>query len=687
MPGRAFFLMQAPLAMMSRLRVAAGSIFPPGWWSFTLRIWAALVLALLVAFWAQIDSPASAAVTVMLLAQPLRGQALSKAFYRVVGTLVGGVVALCLVSMFGQERQLLLGGCAVWMAICAYAGTLRRGFRAYGAVLSGYVVALIAISHIDAPQNAFDITVARVSTVMIGVAAIATVALLSGTPHVWQRLVRSLQKTAAEVRHETRLALDDTVPTLSPLETIALSSTVFALTHQVHDTRTELTRGRLRAKGAQVCLIGMVTALSCCRSLLALMRQATIAPAVLALTRFDIHAPSGTDRETILADLLGRLPPEAPRLTLADAWRLERTASLIASRHISRKGLNTLLKAAPLGQVKTMSRFAFHPDRIAALVNAIRVLLCFSAAAALFIGSGLPNAATALSQCAMLLCLGITQPNSAAFGRGILIGTPLGILTAGLTSFFILPHVNTMMGMAIVMLFQVMFSCLLIINPATAAAGSHYGAFFFVFLGLNNHHDYNLLAFVDRNTFYLCAAGITAFFLILFLPPRPRRTRFRITLSIARELERQFAARSPSFTPALLSRKYDRLHQLYMLSQTISQEKKGKAAWRVCQRFISLADLTTALARLELDLKTARQYTELAPLADTMQRSLTRMKLFSLADHLPLMAEKMLSRAPASSGPAHVAAVLCAAGLEEVRFLLQQNGSALRHYGIGRRRW
>ncbi len=679
--------MQAHPTFMTRLRNGARTVFPPGWWSFTLRIWAALLLSLLIAFWAQIESPASAAVTVMLLAQPLRGQALSKAFYRVVGTLIGGVVALCLISMFGQERQLLLGGCAVWMAICAYVGTLRRGFRAYGALLSGYVVALIAIAHIDAPQNAFHVTIARVSTVMIGVASIATVALLSGTPHVWSRLVRSLQKVAAEARYETHLALDDTVPTLTSLETVALSSTVFSLAHQVHDTRTELTKGRLRAKGAQVCLIGMVTALSCCRSLLFLMRHATISPAILALTRSDVHAPSGTDRETIMADLIGRLPPDTSRLTRADAWRLERTASLIASRHSSRKGLNTLLKAAPLGKVKAMSQFAFHPDRVAAFINAIRVLFCFSAAAALFIGSGLPNASTALSQCAMLLCLGVTQPNSATFGRGILIGTPLGIIAAGITSFFILPHTSTIPSMAIIMLVQAVVSCLLIINPATTAIGSHYAPFFFVFLGLNNHHDYDFLSFVDRNTFYLCAAGITAFFLIKFIPPQPRRTRFRITLSIANELERQFSSRSPAFTPALLSRKYDRLHQLYTLSQTISEASKGKAAWRVCERFISLADLTTALARLELDLKTARQYPELAQLAETTQKDVSHMELFSLADHLSLMAEKMLSQVSSSNGPAYVVAVLCAAGLEEVRFLLQENKSALRHYGIGRKRW
>lgn len=39
----------------------------------------------------------------MILAQPLRGQALSKAFYRLAGTVLGVSVSIILVAMFNEE--------------------------------------------------------------------------------------------------------------------------------------------------------------------------------------------------------------------------------------------------------------------------------------------------------------------------------------------------------------------------------------------------------------------------------------------------------------------------------------------------------------------------------------------------------------------------------------------------------
>ena len=46
------------------------------------RTWLAIVLSLFIAFWLQLESASSAAVTVAILAQPTRGQAFTKAVYR-----------------------------------------------------------------------------------------------------------------------------------------------------------------------------------------------------------------------------------------------------------------------------------------------------------------------------------------------------------------------------------------------------------------------------------------------------------------------------------------------------------------------------------------------------------------------------------------------------------------------------
>lgn len=80
----------SPISFWKGLRPALpATIFPPGWFLFCLRTWLSAVLALSTAFWLQLSSPGSAAVTVMILAQPLRGQVLSKAVYRLMGTMSG----------------------------------------------------------------------------------------------------------------------------------------------------------------------------------------------------------------------------------------------------------------------------------------------------------------------------------------------------------------------------------------------------------------------------------------------------------------------------------------------------------------------------------------------------------------------------------------------------------------------
>lgn len=645
------------------------------------------MLALAIAFWSQIDAPASVGSTMMMLAQPLRGATLDKAFYRVTGTLIGGVVALFLVALCGQERLLLLGGCALWMTVCAYIGTLQKGFRAYGSLLAGYVVALISVSNIDAPQQAFHVTIARVSSVMISVVSLAIVALLAGTPHVWRELTKGLQQANNRIRRDAELALTEQQPSLNAMETITLSSTVFSLVNQVYHARTELNKSRLRTKGAQVCLISMVTILSCCRSLMELMKRGHIHREVLELTTSDQNLPPSTNRRHVMARLLSRFYAldAPPALSRQDALRMERTANLFANRQNSRIGLNTLLKATPLNKTEGLTNFTFHPDHTAAFINAIRVLLCFSATAVLFLDSGIPHIATALSQCALLLNIAILRPDTASFGYAVLVGTPLGIITAGFTAFFVLPHITTFLGLSIVLLLHVGVVCQLILNPKTRSMGVHYGAFFFVFLGLNNHHNYSLSAFLDRNSFYFCAAIITALFLIFFFPPTPKKIRFRIALSIIRELDKQFKANAPAITPSLLSRKYDRLHQLYVTTKSITPYNPKHVAWKICERFISLADLTTAIAQLENDLQYAKTFPALRQLAKAAQGCLARTPRFSLPEHLSSMADMMLQKGTTEPGSdEHVAAALCAASMEETSFLLQKNRAALRHYGIGR---
>src|SRR5262249_13179234 len=82
--------------------------FPIQSWAFGIRIWIAAVVALLTSFWLQLETPSSAMLTVMILAEPTRGQALEKAAYRLIATVLGVAVSIVIVGALSQTRDLLL---------------------------------------------------------------------------------------------------------------------------------------------------------------------------------------------------------------------------------------------------------------------------------------------------------------------------------------------------------------------------------------------------------------------------------------------------------------------------------------------------------------------------------------------------------------------------------------------------
>src|SRR5258708_13948850 len=98
--------------------------FPLSNWAFALRIWAAMMVGLYAAFWLQLESASSAAVTVAILALQTRGHAYQKAVYRVLATIVGVVASIVIAGLFAQSRSLFVIGFAGWLWLSRYVGGL-----------------------------------------------------------------------------------------------------------------------------------------------------------------------------------------------------------------------------------------------------------------------------------------------------------------------------------------------------------------------------------------------------------------------------------------------------------------------------------------------------------------------------------------------------------------------------------
>ena len=250
---------------------------PLAHWLFGLRTWGAMMLALYVAFWLQLDGASSAAVTVGILALPTRGQALQKALYRLTGTVVGVVAAIVIAGLFNEVRTLFLVALAGWLAICVFGAGWLDGNRAYAAVLSGFTVAIVAVPNIDSPQDTFSSGINRGAAGTIGILAVALVSDLFRAPDVLPSLLGKLDALHRDVKGFALRTLEDGAS--DPVAVAQLYARIAALRTDVLILPTESIAGRRRAVAARRALSALVGE----------TRAARIVASTFAVTREDRH--------------------------------------------------------------------------------------------------------------------------------------------------------------------------------------------------------------------------------------------------------------------------------------------------------------------------------------------------------------------------------------------------------------
>jgi uncharacterized membrane protein YccC len=144
----------------------------PGWrdWAFSVKTFAGAMLALWIALRVGLDRPYWAMATAYIVAQPLAGAMRSKAAYRFYGTVLGAVAILVFVPNLVNAPELLLAALSVWIGGCIYFAVLDRTPRSYVFLLAGYSVALIGFPIVDAPGTVWDVVLARVEEITLGIA-------------------------------------------------------------------------------------------------------------------------------------------------------------------------------------------------------------------------------------------------------------------------------------------------------------------------------------------------------------------------------------------------------------------------------------------------------------------------------------------------------------------------------------
>src|SRR3984893_18452765 len=207
-------LLRAELWTAARLSAALRAVTPG--LLFGLRLWAAVCLALYIAFWLELDNAYWAGTTAAVVCQPNLGASLRKGWFRAIGTIVGAVAIVVLTAFLLQNRFGFLLGLSLWCAACCFVASVLRNFAAYGAALAGFTAAIIASDELGAVGGAsgdvFILAVTRATEICIGIVCAGVV--LAGTDFGGTR--RRLAVQLAELSAETTRRLVGTFSLAGP---------------------------------------------------------------------------------------------------------------------------------------------------------------------------------------------------------------------------------------------------------------------------------------------------------------------------------------------------------------------------------------------------------------------------------------------------------------------------------------
>src|ERR1700675_1711767 len=576
-----FWTTDPPLAYQS---VAAALRFATPALLFGLRLWAAVCLALYIAFWLQLDNASWAGTSAAIVCQTSLGASLRKGWFRMVGTGVGATAIVVLTACFPQDRIGFLLGLAVWGGACGVMVTLLRNFAAYSAALAGYTAAIIASDGLGATGGAsgdvFMLAVTRASEICIGIVCAEVV--LAGTEFGGAR--RGLAVQFAELSAEITRRLLVTfslggreVPEARPVRR-DLVRRVIALDPFIDQALGEISDLRHRLPILQAAVDGLFAALSGWRMVAVHLeqlpsnqgrREADIVlgniPQELRPVPSEGEAkswaidPSGARRAcAAAARALTTLPNDTPSLQLlAD----QTTRALIGVRR-ALDGL--LLLADPARRIPgSASARLYVPDLLPSLLDGARVFVTIGAVELFWIVTEWPNGPQALVFATIGVILFAQRADQAyATVMSFMVGVALSAVFAAIVEFAVLPGVATFAGFSLAIGLVLVPAGALMAQPWQTVIFVAMTANFIPLLGPANQMSYNPQQFYNAALAIVAGAGVAALAFRLLPPLSPALRSRRLLALTLRDLRHLTTGPIPRTANAWEGLVYNRLSAL-----------------------------------------------------------------------------------------------------------------------------
>jgi uncharacterized membrane protein YccC len=564
-------------------RVAAASRSAAPALLFGLRLWAAVSLALFIAFWLQLDNAYWAGTSAAVVCQPSLGASLRKAWFRMIGTVIGAVAIVVLTARFPQDRTGFFVGLALWGAACALVATLLRNFAGYAAALAGLTAAVIASDELGAVGGAnndvFMFAVARASEICIGIICAGVVLASTDFGGARRRLAAQLATISAEIVEGLTGTFLLVGPEQSKTRPVRrdLIRRITALDPVIDEALGESSDLRPHSPALEAAAGGLFAALSGWRT----------AAVHLELLQSD---NGRTEADIVLENI----PPElrsVPAQERAAGWTIDpssgRKACVAAVRTLTslvaetpslrlladsaaealigvRRALDGLLLLVEPARNTSGRRFAWFgvPDLLPALVNGLRAFVTIGAVELFWVVTAWPNGAQAIVFAAIAVIVFSPKADQAyTTTMSFMTGTSLAAALAGIVKFAVLPGLTTFAGFTLAIgLVLVPAGTLMVQRQAPMFTAMI--VTFVPLLAPANQMSYDTLQFYNGAVAIVTGVGAAALAFRLLPPLSPAlRTRRLLALTL-RDLRRFTAEPMPRTANEWEARTFSRLSAL-----------------------------------------------------------------------------------------------------------------------------
>nr|WP_315597993.1 FUSC family protein [uncultured Cupriavidus sp.] len=383
-------------------------------WLFSLKAFAAAMLALYIALSFGLPRPYWAMATVYFVSNPLTGATRSKAAYRVAGTILGATAAVITVPQLVNMPIVLMGAIAVWIMVLVYLSLLQRSPRSYVFLLAAYTLPIVALPAVMQPADIFDIAVARIEEIVIGIVCASLVGAIVFPA-----------KVAPALRERARAWLDD--------------ATTWASDIVAGNPRATASRHRLAAD--MLALDQLIVQLS----FDAESRHAVDHARALR-ARMSRLMPVLSGLESVLQasrQRAGHTLPQAALTETAD-WLQAQHARLLQSCTVLQQGIGDgppAVKSLPANEQTEAA--SLHHDHAMLLFGAVSAGLAVFCAGLLWIFSGWEDGGGPVAVSAIACCFFATIDEPRPVARSFVRWATVCLLISSFYLFLVVPHAQT----------------------------------------------------------------------------------------------------------------------------------------------------------------------------------------------------------------------------------------------------